>query len=78
MVNTGTFWTTLKAVGENSKNMSSKYITSHQCKIKRINYELYKEIHGSKGMEAAGLLGGLMVLGIGPLLWRVGLEGLIV
>ena len=56
MVNAVTFFrTALKAVGKNSENMSSKIYNFSTMQNIRMQYELYKELHRSKGTEAAAL-----------------------
>ena len=52
---TVTFRTALKAVGKNSENMSSKIYNFSTMQNIRMQYELYKELHRSKGTEAAAL-----------------------
>jgi hypothetical protein len=51
MVNAETFRTALKAVGKNSKNMSSKIYNFSTMQNIRMEYELYKEIHRSKRVQ---------------------------
>ena len=55
MVNAETFRTALKAVGKNSENMSSKIYNFSTMQNIRMQYELYKELHRSKGTHAAAL-----------------------
>jgi hypothetical protein len=55
MVNAETFKTALKAVGKNSKHMSLKIYNFSTMQNIRMQYELYKELHRSKGTEAAAL-----------------------
>jgi len=50
MVKAGTFRTALKAVGKNSKNMSSKIYNFSKI---RMHYELYEGLHQSKGTTPA-------------------------
>jgi hypothetical protein len=59
-VNIGTFRTALIAVEKNSKNTSLKYIIFQLCKNIRMQYELYKELHRSKGPETAGTMSQLV------------------
>jgi len=57
MINAVTFRIFLKAVGKNSKNMSSKIYKLDFSTMQNIRrqYELYEGLHGSKRTEAAVL-----------------------
>lgn len=55
MINSETFRTALKTVGKNSENLSSKSNDFSTMPNIRMQYELYKESHGSKRTEAAAL-----------------------
>jgi hypothetical protein len=55
MVNTVTFRTTLKAVGNDSENMSSKIYNFLIMQNIRMQYELYKKFHRSKETRTATL-----------------------
>ena len=50
-----TFRIALKAVGKNAENMSSKIFNFSTVQNIRMQYELYKGLHRSKGTEAAAL-----------------------
>jgi hypothetical protein len=50
-----TFRITLKALGKNAENTSLKIYNFLTMQNIRIQYELYKELHRSKGTEAAAL-----------------------
>jgi hypothetical protein len=50
-----TFRTTIKAVGKNTENMSSKIYNFSTIQNMRMQYKLYKELHRSKGTEAVAL-----------------------
>jgi hypothetical protein len=50
-----TFRTTLKAVRMNAENRSSKLYNFSNMQNIRMQYELYKELHRSKGTEASAL-----------------------
>ena len=55
MVNAVNFRIALKAVGKNTENMSLKIYNFSTMQNIRMQYELYKELHRSKGTEAAAL-----------------------
>jgi hypothetical protein len=57
MVTAVTFRIALKAVGKNSKNMSSKIYRWDFSTMKniRMQYELYEGLHGPKKTKAAAL-----------------------
>ena len=57
MVNAETFRTALEAVEKNSENMSSRIHKQDFSTMqnKRMQYELYKGLHISKGAEVAAL-----------------------
>jgi hypothetical protein len=50
-----TFRTALKAVGKNAENLSLKIYNFSTMQNTKILYEVYKELRGSKGTEAAAL-----------------------
>jgi hypothetical protein len=50
-----TFMTALKAVGKNTENMSLKIHNFSTLQSIRMQYELYKKLHSSKGTVAAAL-----------------------
>jgi hypothetical protein len=52
MVNPGTFRTTLKAMGKNSKYMSLKIYNFSTMEKIRMQYELYEGLHECKGTKA--------------------------
>ena len=49
------FRTALKAVGKNTENKSSKVYNFSTMQNIRMQYELYKELHRSKGTVAAAV-----------------------
>ena len=53
--NTVTFETGLKAMGKNTENMTMKIYKSSTMQHMRMQYELYEELHRSKGTKAAAL-----------------------
>ena len=55
MVNTEIFRTALKAVGKNSKYMSSKIYNFSTMQNIRMKYELYERPHGPKRTKAGAL-----------------------
>jgi hypothetical protein len=50
-----TFRTAFKAVGKNVENMSWKIYNFSTMQNVRTHYELFKELHRSKGTEGAAL-----------------------
>lgn len=55
MVDAETFRTVLKAVGKNSENLSSKIYNFLAMQNIRMQCELYKELHSSKGIKVGTL-----------------------